>query len=309
MSRRRPTWPELPEPVRARIEEKVGAPVVGWTSHDSGYSPGPALTLVTATDRVFVKAADVAAHPVAATLHRREAEVAPALPADLPTPSFRWVLDDEQWVVVAFDAVDGRPPRAPWVEEDVRAVARLIDVIAGVDAPELRPLDAEGSFNGWEKLAGGLRSALDSYDPWAIRNLGRLCLIEQTWTEAATGTALVHGDLRGDNVLLRDREALAIDWPYASRGAAFCDLVGWLPSLRMEGGPEPEEMLLSTAAGRAADPEAVTAYAVALAGYFVHESLLPEPPGIPHLRGFQRAQGEVCLEWLKLRLGGPPRAT
>jgi aminoglycoside phosphotransferase (APT) family kinase protein len=303
MSRRRPTWPELPEAVRVRIEDRLGAPVVGWTSHDSGYSPGPALTLATATDRVFVKAADVAAHPVAATLHRREAQVAAGLPAELPAPALRWVLDDDQWVVVAFDAIDGHTPRVPWVEEDVRAVARLIDFIAGVEALELRPLDADGSFNGWEKLSGGERSALDSYDPWAIRNLDRLALIEQTWTQAATGTTLVHGDLRGDNVLLCDGEALAIDWPYASRGAAFCDLVGWLPSLRMEGGPEPEEMLLSTAVGRAADPEAVTAYAVAIAGYFVHESLLPEPPGIPHLRGFQRAQGEVCLEWLALRLG------
>jgi len=78
-------------------------------------------------------------------------------------------------------------------------------------------------------------------------------------------------------------EALAIDWPHAARGAAFCDLIGWLPSLRMEGGLDPEQMLRSTAVGRAADPEAVTTYAVALAGFFVHESLLPDPPGIPHV--------------------------
>ena len=71
----------------------------------------------------------------------------------------------------------------------------------------------------------------------------------------------------------------------------------------MEGGPEPEEMLLSTTVGRGADPEAVTTYAVALAGFFVHESF-PDPPGIPHVRAFQRAQVEVCLDWLRVRLGG-----
>jgi hypothetical protein len=48
----------------------------------------------------------------------------------------------------------------------------------------------------------------------------------------------------------------------------------------------------------------VTTYAEALAGFFVHESLLPDPPGIPHVRAFQRAQGEVCLDWLRVRLGG-----
>ena len=65
---------------------------------------------------------------------------------------------------------------------------------------------------------------------------------------------------------------LAFDWPHAARGAA--------------------------------DPETVTTYAVSLAGFFVHESLLPDPPGIPHVRAFQRAQGEVCLDWLRVRLGG-----
>jgi aminoglycoside phosphotransferase (APT) family kinase protein len=290
--------------VRDLIEARLDEPVVDWTSHDSGYSPGPALTLVTATDRVFIKAADVAAHPVSARLHRREAEIARTLPAGVPTPAHRWFLDVDEWVVLGFDAIDGRPPRVPWVDEEVRAVARLVDVLAGVEAPDLQPLEAGASFNGWETLAGGERAGLSSYDPWAHENLDRLALIEQTWADAATGTTLVHGDIRGDNVLLTGGEALAIDWPFASKGAAFCDLVGWLPSLCMQGGPQPEEMLLSTGVGRAADGEAVTAYAVALAGYFVAESLLPDPPGIPHVRAFQRAQGEVCLEWLRVRLGG-----
>lgn len=303
MSRRRPTWPELPASVRVRIEERLEEPVISWTSHDTGYSPGPALTLVTATGRVFVKAADVTAHPVSATLHRREAAVARALPDDLPMPSLSWILDDDDWVVVAFEAVEGHTPQVPWVEEDVRAVARLVDALAGVDAPELLPLQADGSFTGWEKLAAGEQAGLDSYDPWVRENLGRLARIEPTWTAAVAGTRLIHGDLRGDNVLVRDGQALAIDWPYASRGAAFCDLVGWLPSLRIEGGPEPEQMLQSTAVGRAAGPEAVTAYLVAVTGYFVHESLLPDPPGIPHVREFQRAQGEVCISWLRERLG------
>jgi cysteine desulfurase/selenocysteine lyase len=48
---------------------------------------------------------------------------------------------------------------------------------------------------------------------------------------------------------------------------------------------------------------AVTAYLAALTGYFVHESLQPPPPGIPHVRAFQRAQGEVCIAWLRERLG------
>jgi hypothetical protein len=134
-----------------------------------------------------------------------------------------------------------------------------------------------------------------------VANLVRLATIEATWKDAVAGDTLVHQDLRGDNVLLGDRGAVVVDWPWAARGAAFSDLVGWLPSLRLEGGPEPEQMMASTRVGRGADRDAVTALVVALAGFFVSGSLEPPPPGIPHLRAFQRAQGEVCLDWLQTR--------
>lgn len=47
----------------------------------------------------------------------------------------------------------------------------------------------------------------------------------------------------------------------------------------------------------------MTTFLVALTGYFVRSSLQPPPPGIPHVRPFQRAQGEVCVAWLRTRLG------
>jgi hypothetical protein len=40
----------------------------------------------------------------------------------------------------------------------------------------------------------------------------------------------------------------------------------------------------------------------ALAGFFVHRSTLPPPPGLPTLREFQRAQGAESLAWLRRRL-------
>jgi hypothetical protein len=40
---------------------------------------------------------------------------------------------------------------------------------------------------------------------------------------------------------------------------------------------------------------------VAAAGFFVSKSLLPAPPGLPTLRGFQRAQGWAAIEWLRQR--------
>jgi hypothetical protein len=47
----------------------------------------------------------------------------------------------------------------------------------------------------------------------------------------------------------------------------------------------------------------VTAVVVADAGYFLDRARLPDPPGLPTVRRFQRAQGDVCVRWLQARLG------
>lgn len=303
MSRHRPTWPQLPEDLRAAIEQRTGA-VTGWRSHDDGYSPGPALSLTADRDEVFLKAADLAGNPDAVVLHRREAEIAAVLPAGTPTPSLRWTDEAAGWVVLAFDAHPGHVPHLPWRTEALDAVAHLTTRLAEIPAPEgLERLVDRVQFDGLRTLAGEPAPGLETYDPWLTANLGALASIEARWTEHCDGDRLLHHDLRRDNVLLHEGSAVAIDWPHAVAGAVFTDLVGWLPSLHLEGGPAPEEVLRRHPIGRAAAPEAVTAFIAAIAGYFVHSSLQLPPPGIPHLRGFQRAQGEVCIAWLRERLG------
>jgi hypothetical protein len=36
-----------------------------------------------------------------------------------------------------------------------------------------------------------------------------------------------------------------------------------------------------------------------MAGYFAERGRLPDPPGLPTLRPFQRAQGEVATAWMR----------
>ena len=80
-------------------------------------------------------------------------------------------------------------------------------------------------------------------------------------------------------------------------------LVLFAPPVALAGGPEPEELLRRTSVGRAADPDRVTAQVVALAGYFQHRRRQPPPAGIPTVRAFQAAQGDVTLRWLAERTG------
>jgi hypothetical protein len=89
-----------------------------------------------------------------------------------------------------------------------------------------------------------------------------------------------------------------VDWPHACRGAAFADLVLFAPSVAMQGGPEPAALLARSRAGQGASREAVTAVVCALAGFFTESALRPAPPGLPTLRRFQAAQGEVARRWL-----------
>ena len=64
------------------------------------------------------------------------------------------------------------------------------------------------------------------------------------------------------------------------------DLAAWLPSLQLEGGPGPEQ-ILPGAGGLAA----------VLAGFFGAAAGLPAPATAPQVREIQFAQLEVALAW------------
>ena len=84
---------------------------------------------------------------------------------------------------------------------------------------------------------------------------------------------------------------MVVDWNLVHRGNPDLDLAGWAPSLRLEGGPPPHE-LLPDAGGLAA----------LLAGFFGCRAGLPPPPTAPTVRELQRAQLEVALEWAEREL-------
>ncbi len=109
--------------------------------------------------------------------------------------------------------------------------------------------------------------------------------------------------MRADNLILTPDQAVLVDWPHARVGAPWVDLLFFAPSVAMQGGPSPENLLSRYPPARHADADAVTAVVAARAGFFVGEGLQPAPPGLPTLRAFQAAQGEVARAWLARRTG------
>ena len=307
----RPDWEEVPGRVRAAIEARLGSPVESAISLSGGFSPGAAARLKTSDGRrVFVKAVGPEPSPDSPAAHRREAEIAAALPPGVPAPELLWSHDEgeEGWISLAFEDVDGRNPAEPWRPEELDRVLDALTALAELLTPSPLSQKKIGGPQDWPIVAGGHWRKLAEEPPaglcgWSARHLDSLVGLEAEAPAAAAGDTLLHLDLRADNLLLTRDRVVVVDWPHARVGAPWVDPLFFAPSVAMQGGPPPEELLLRYPPARRADPAAITAVVCAIAGFFVGEGLQPAPPGLPTLRAFQAAQGEVARSWLALRTG------
>ncbi|QNS08214.1 phosphotransferase family protein [Streptomyces xanthii] len=305
-------WWAVPSSVRSQVEASLGAAVELAVTQAGGFSPGVAARVRLADGRrVFVKAVGPEPNPDTPDLHRAEARITAALPATAPVPALLTSLDLEGWVVLVLEDIDGRTPAQPWRPDELhRVLTAAAELSAQLDpspiqAPTLADRIGE-DFRGWRWLAAACEDKtgeLSWLAPWARRHLGRLVEREADWTTAAAGSALIHGDLRADNVLLTEDRVVVVDWPWAAVGAAWFDVVAMGPSVIMQGAPDAMSVLDEHLCARGADAEDVTTVLIALAGYFLRHSAKPPPPGLPTLRGFQRAQGEAAVEWVRARTG------
>ncbi|MDQ1475369.1 MAG: hypothetical protein QOE62_598 [Actinomycetota bacterium] len=306
-SGRRTQWSDLPASLRAAIEDRFGARVVAAESQSGGFSPGVAARLRLADGtRAFVKAVCSSPNVDSPRMYRREARIAAALPADVPAPALRWSSDDGEWVVLAFDDVDGCSPELPWRADELKRVLGAIGELAARLAPS--PLALEPAHETMAPLFGRWRTIVDdgleSRLPAGARaRLDELLAREAGWPDAVQGESLVHLDLRADNILLTPDRVFFVDWPAAAVGAAWVDLALMLPSIAMQGGPLPEDVWQAHPLSRGVDDAHVDALVVAVAGYFAHSQMLAPPPGLPTLRAFQAAQGVRTAAWLARRLG------
>ncbi|MEU7689364.1 phosphotransferase [Microbispora hainanensis] len=335
-------WTAVPAHLRLAVERHLGDHVAEAVTQPGGFSPGVAARLrLAGGGRAFVKAVGPEPNPISPGVHRAEARVAAALPATAPAPRLLASFDEDGWVVLLFEDVEGRTPAQPWTAAELGlvlgAVADLAETLtpAPVAVPSAGERLAE-EYQGWRRLAAGSGSlgadglgadgpgsggpgsrGLGSGGPgsrrpgedgsdvaWARRHLDRLAELEAGWDRAVEGDTMAHADLRADNLLLTaDGRVYVVDWPWACLAAPWFDLLGMLPSVAMQGGPPPAEVFDGHPVAAKADPDAVTAVLAAQTGYFLQRGSLPPPPGLPTLRAFQLAQGRQALAWLRQRTG------
>lgn len=305
----RQQWDELPATVRAAVSGSLGADVVAADTQAHGFSPGVAARLRLADGRrAFVKAVSASTNADSPVMHRAEARLTQAFSADVPAPRLLGVYDDGEWVALTYEDVEGRHPSVPWrmdeLEHVVDSLGRLHRSLTPSPVEELsRAVDDEDNiaeFASWSAL----KATPGLLDEWSRARLDELVALEAGWRDAADGDTLLHLDLRADNMLIRPSgDVVFVDWPWGALGAPLLDVVGFAPSVAMQGGPDVDWLVARHPMTRDADPDAVNALLAAIAGMFTYRALQPPPPGLPTLRAFQDAQAKVARRMLADRLG------
>ena len=293
-------WADLPARVRDAVQTTLGSPVVQAKSQAGGFSPGTADRVVTeAGDRAFVKAVGRTLNAQSVKMARAELHITAALPATAPAPRLLGSYDDGDWVALILEDIDGRHPRTPWVAGEIDATVTALRELAATltpspvpDAPRAAGLLGH-DFGGWDRLAADRPADLD---PWAAEHLDELRARAASGLAAvAAGDTLTHCDIRADNLLVRpDGRIVIVDWPWGSIGPAWLDTVLLAVNVIVHGGD----------AGRVlsgVEPRHAIDVIAGFTGYFLYQCRQPDPPGLPTVRAFQRAQGDALLPWLRAR--------
>lgn len=292
-------WLLLPPMLRRLIEDRFGTRVVRARSAGAGYTPGLASVLTGADGRrLFLKAASWKAQRPFADAYAAEARMLRALPRGIAVPRLLWSHQDDLWVVLALEYVDGANPVRPWVPDQLAACLDTLEALAERLTPPpttLRSFAEE--FADEPGCWGHVRRSAPSWP-----HLEQAAALAEGFAPATAGGTLVHTDARDDNFLIADGRAFLCDWNWPVVGAAWVDTVCVLMTAYGDG-LDADELLARRRLTRDVDPEQIDALLALLAGYFLHRRDQPVPHSSPHLRKHQDWCAEVTWAWLAHRRG------
>jgi hypothetical protein len=254
---RRQHWTELPADVRREVDRHTG-PVLSAYPISDGSSCDLAVTLETATGRVFCKGGEVGSPTT--RLHRNEARVNPWLPD--AAPRLLWTAERSGWLIIGFEHAPGRHPELAPGSPDLVQVAELLASLTRELTP-CPPIRVQRFADRWRDLI----------DP-----------------ELVDGDTLLHTDMTPRNFLLADRLRF-VDWSGPCRSAAWVDTAFMLVRLiRADHDPAGAEAWAGQIpAWAGASNEALTAFAYALVGLWERmRQASPAPHHGPMLEAAQR---------------------
>lgn len=281
-------------PLLHRLETLSGKPIARVQPIQRGYTPA-LRWLVDFTDGTTAFAKIGVTENTAIWLIK-EYEIYTDLHAPFMPKLLGWDDDPAAPILLLEDLRHAHWP-PPWTATQIQQVLDTLSEIWSSTLPDLpRVEDLPGILNGWQTIAK---------DPHPFLSLG---LVTEKWldtalptflsihgAEVAHGDALLHQDIRSDNICLLNDRALLVDWNFVCLGNPRFDLGFWLPSLEAEGGPPPETIL----------PDAGDIAGI-ITGFYASRAGLPIIPDAPRVRHIQQVQLKHALPWAVRALGLPP---
>ena len=282
--------PEL----RHRIEQVVGQPLTHVRGVQRGYTPAIRLVASLADGTtVFVKAAT---NDLTTAWLRKEHHVYESLSGSFLARYLGWDDEGSQPVLILEDLSHGFWP-PPWTDSRIHQVVETLETVSRWHVPDLPLLEDDPALtSGWTGVAEEPEPFLSlglATEEWL--RIALPILLQVNGREVVRGKALLHIDVRSDNLCFINDRTVLIDWNWACVGNPAFDLGAWLPSLETEGGPPPETIL----------PDA-GGIAALISGFFAYRAGKPPLKDAPLVRQLQLAQLKSALPWAIRALGLPP---
>ena len=304
----------VPARVRDWVDTTLGSPVVAHTDVTGGMSPGCATRLRCADGtRAFLKAVGSELNPVTPTLFRREIHALTLLGSDPLWADLLATYDDDGWVALLLEDVEGRHPDLSDDAEMallVEATDRLVPVLAERVAHDPGPGPAGVELNHTREVFRAWREAFDDLADvpgdlaprWLRERADEFAARTDLLVEQARGEQLVHWDIRNDNLLLRPSGQLVfLDWGGASLGMAWLDPL--LARLERVEDPWFDASLAGSPALAEAGDEAVTSWLVGIGAFLAWRAHVAVDINLPTLNDFRRTESARFLGAAARRLG------
>jgi len=319
----KPAWQTVPPSVRQAVEGILGAPVRRAMRVWGGYGPTPTYRLRLADGRrAFFKGVNPDSNPFMRAAYGRELRVYRELAGLIAgwAPAFYGAFARDDWSVMLLEDL-GRKNVPPWTPRLAAGIAqafgRFHASTLGIPLPEWLPRPTAQTVGpallwqgaqdpAWRQSLADLAGARSvEARHWLVESIPTLTTASRRLTETGPPFALIHWDLRSDNLRWVRSRLYLLDWPHAGAGHPEVDAAAFAQSVTVEGGPLPEAVMAWYAEAMPVRSELVDAAVASIAGFFADLAWGQENPELPRLRAFQRRQLKVTLAWAARRLDLP----